>query len=142
MEHRRIGMGAAQLHRVDRKGHALFLCQRKAVRQAGIIRAQAQQARHQRPVGAVALAGGGKAAVQADVRLCRHLAQQLLGRVGDPRGTGGMAGGRPDHHRAQNVEKSHDIYILSLSRRGRAGQKYRNGIFYDFYYTSFRYLVL
>ena len=31
---------------------------------------------------------------------------------------------------------------FSVSCRGRAGQKYRNGIFYDFYYTAFRYLVL
>ena len=97
-------MGRAQLYRVDAELHSLLRGQRKTVRQAGVVRAQAQQPRHQRAVGAVAFAGGGKAAVQADVCLRRNLAQKLLGSIADLCRTGGVTGGRPDHHRAKNIK--------------------------------------
>ena len=63
---------------MDGELHAGFLGQHKAVGQAGVIRAEAQQARHQRTVGAVAPARGGKAAVESNVRLGGDVAQQLL----------------------------------------------------------------
>ena len=103
-EHGGVGVGRAQLHRVDAELHPLLRGQRKAVRQTGVVRAQTQQPRHQCTVGAVALAGGGKAAVQADLCLRRNLAQKLLCGITDLCRTGGVAGGRPDHHRAQNIK--------------------------------------
>ena len=55
-------------------------------------------------VGAVPLAGGGKAAVQANVCLRRYLAQKLLCSIADLCRTGGVAGRGSDHHRAQNIK--------------------------------------
>ena len=103
-EHGGVGVGRAQLYRVDAELHPPLRGQRKAVRQAGVVRAQTQQPRHQCAVGAVALAGGGKAAVQADVCLRRNLAQKLLCGIADLCRTGGVAGGGSDHHRAQNIK--------------------------------------
>ena len=103
-EHGGVGVGRAQLYRMDAELHPLLRRQCKAVRQAGVVRAQAQQPRHQGAVGAVALAGGGKAAVQADVCLRRNLAQKLLCGIADLCRTGGVAGGGSDHHRAQNIK--------------------------------------
>ena len=97
-------MGGAQLYRMDGELLPGLLGQRKAVRQAGVVRAQTQQPRHQCAVGAVPLAGGGKAAVQANVCLRRYLAQKLLCSIADLCRTGGVAGGGADHHRAQNIK--------------------------------------
>ena len=54
---------------MDGELHAGLLGQREAVGQAGVVRAETQQTRHQRTVGAVAPACGGKAAVEPNVRL-------------------------------------------------------------------------
>ena len=89
---------------MDGELHAGLLGQREAVGQAGVVRAQTQQPRHQCTVGAVPLAGGGKAAVQADVCLRRNLAQKLLCGIADLCRTGGVAGRGSDHHRAQNIK--------------------------------------
>ena len=103
-EHGGVGVGRAQLYRVDAELHPPLRGQCKAVRQAGVVRAQAQQPRHQCTVGAVPFAGGGKAAVQANVCLRRHFAQKLLCGIADLCRTGGVAGRGSDHHRAQNIK--------------------------------------
>ena len=103
-------MGGAQLHRMDGELHPGLLGQCKAVRQAGVVRAEAQQARYQCAVGAVAPARGGKTAIKPDVRLCGDVSQQLLGRVADAGRARRMAGGGADHHRPENVEKTHEMY--------------------------------
>ena len=80
---------------MDPECHALLCGQGKAVGQAGIIGPQAKQAGDQGFIRAMSLSGGGKTAVQADIRLRRDLAQKLLGRVADPGGTRCMAGRGP-----------------------------------------------
>ena len=98
---------------MDTELHALLLGQRKAIRQTGVVRAEAQQTGHQGAVGAVAFAGGGKAAIQADVGLHREVTQKLLGRISDLGCTRRVAGGGADHHRSQNVKQAHTMHILS-----------------------------
>ena len=114
-----IGVRRAQFHRMDPECHALLCGQGKAVGQAGIIWPQAKQAGDQGFIRAMSLSGGGKTAVQADIRLRRDLAQKLLGRVADPGGTRCMAGRGADHNRPENVKQAHPMHILSCS----AGQK-------------------
>ena len=104
---------------MDPECHALLCGQGKAVGQAGVIWSQAKQAGDQGFIRAMSLSGGGKAAVQADIRLHRDLAQKLLGRVADPGGTRCMAGRGADHNRPENVKQAHPMHILSCS----AGQK-------------------
>ena len=104
---------------MDPECHALLCGQGKAVGQAGIIGPQAKQAGDQGFIRAMSLSGGGKAAVQADIRLHRDLAQKLLGRIADPGGTRCMAGRGADHNRPENVKQAHPMHILSCS----AGQK-------------------
>ena len=108
-------MGRAQLDRVDAELHTLLSGQPEAVRQAGIIRAEAQQTCHQCAVGAVASACRGKAAIQTDVGIHRDIAQQLLCRVSNFGCTRRVAGRGPDHDRPQNVKQAHTMHILSYS---------------------------
>jgi hypothetical protein len=108
-------VGRAQLDRVDAELHTLLSGQPEAVRQAGIIRAEAQQTCHQCAVGAVASACRGKAAIQTDVGIHRDIAQQLLCRVSNFGCTRRVAGRGPDHDRPQNVKQAHTMHILSYS---------------------------
>lgn len=77
-QHGGVRVGRAQLDRVDAELHTLLSGQPEAVRQAGIIRAEAQQTCHQCAVGAVASACRGKAAIQTDVGIHQDIAQQLF----------------------------------------------------------------
>lgn len=134
-------MGGAQLHRVDGKVQPRFPGQGKAVGQAGVVRLHAQQPGHNGPVGAVAPAGGGKAAVQPDVGPDRRLAQKLAGRPADAGRAGGMAGGRADHDRPQDVKQAHRVQNLAFRcKLGRAERPARRKI--QFYYTAFAPNVL
>ena len=115
----------------------------------GVIRAQAQKPRHEGAVRAVALAGGGKAAVETDISLDRQVAQKLLGRVADPGGTRCMAGRGADHHRPENVKQTHPMHILSRDagrnppgRAVPAAKRRPLRTFSRFYYTAFAPLVL
>lgn len=61
-------MGIPQTGRVEVEFQPLVGGDLKALRNAQIVRLHPQEARHQRPVRAVASAGIGKGAVEADVR--------------------------------------------------------------------------
>ena len=100
-----FGVGGAQLHRVDGKVQPRFRARAKLSGRRGSSGLHAQQPGHNGPVGAVAPAGGGKAAVQPDVGPDRRLAQKLAGRPADAGRAGGMAGGRADHDRPQDVKQ-------------------------------------
>ena len=127
---------------MDGELHPGLLGQRKAVRQAGVIRAEAQQARYQCAVGAVAPARGGKTAIKPDVRLCGDVAQQLLGRVADAGRARRMAGGGADHHRPENVEQTHEVYTsFRFAAPGTPFADKRTD-FLSFYYTAFELIVL
>ena len=138
---------------MDGELHPGLLGQCKAVRQAGVVRAEAQQARYQCAVGAVAPARGGKTAIKPDVRLCGDVAQQLLGRVADAGRARRMAGGGADHHRPENVEETHEIvhFLSFCSVPGlvfcpadppRAASADKRTDFLSFYYTAFELVVL
>ena len=131
-----VGVGRAQLHRVDVERQPRLFGQGKTVGQAGVVRLHAQQPGHDGPVGAVAPAGGGKAAVQPDVGPDRRLAQKLAGRPADAGRAGGMAGGGPDHDRTQNVKQAHCVSNLAFRCKfGRLDGPARRKI--QFYYTAF-----
>ena len=85
---------------MDGELHAGLLGQREAVGQAGVVWAEAQQTRHQRPIGAVAGAGLGKGAVEVDLGLHRLTAQQCTGHLADAGRSGGVGAGGTHHHRA------------------------------------------
>ena len=127
---------------MDGELHAGLLGQREAVGQAGVVWAEAQQARHQRTVGAVAPACGGKAAVEPNIRLGGDVAQQLLGRISNAGRTRRMAGGGADHHRPENVEQTHEVY--TSFRFAAPGSPFadKRTDFLSFYYTAFELIVL
>ena len=120
---------------MDGELHAGLLGQREAVGQAGVVRAETQQTRHQRTVGAVAPACGSKAAVEPNVR-------RILSRCptrGAPRR---MAGGGADHHRPENVEQTHEVYTsFRFAAPGTPFADKRTD-FLSFYYTAFELIVL
>ena len=127
---------------MDGELHAGLLGQREAVGQAGVVWAEAQQARHQRTVGAVAPACGGKAAVESNVRLGGDVAQQLLSRISNAGCTRRMAGGGADHHRPENVEQTHEVYTsFRFAAPGTPFADKRTD-FLSFYYTAFELIVL
>ena len=127
---------------MDGELHAGLLGQREAVGQAGVIRAETQQARHQRTVGAVAVIGLGNADLEPYVRRGGDVAQQLLSRISNAGGTRRMAGGGADHHRPENVEQTHEMYTsFRFAAPGTPFADKRKD-FLSFYYTAFELIVL
>ena len=93
-------MGVPQAGFLKGKLQSPLFCQVKAVGDLHIIRFQAQQARDQSLVGAVALAGLGKGAVQSDLCPHRLAVQQRPGHAADAHRPSRMRTGRPYRHRA------------------------------------------
>ncbi|CAN4010084.1 2,3,4,5-tetrahydropyridine-2,6-dicarboxylate N-acetyltransferase, partial [Dysosmobacter welbionis] len=103
-QHRRVGVGIPQTGRVEVEFQPLVGGDLKALRNAQIVRLHPQEARHQRPVRAVASAGIGKGAVEADVRPRHFRPQQGPGHAADPHRPRCMGAGGAHHHRAQNIK--------------------------------------
>ena len=88
--------------------HAVALGPCVAVRDAFVVRLIAQQTGDQRAIRAVAAAGRGEGAEQRDIRPARRaLAQQPPRDAPQPNRAGRVRAARPDHHRAENIEKIH-----------------------------------
>jgi len=76
----------------------------EAILQACIVRGPIEYAGDQRPIGGVALAGGGEGAMQLDERRLRRTAQEASCDAADAGGSRRMATGGADHGGADNVE--------------------------------------
>ena len=73
-------------------------------RDTQVVRLHTEQARNQRAVRAVAMAGQGKAAVQQDVGMHRPVAEQLARRQANAHSAGRVTAGRADHHGPENIK--------------------------------------
>ena len=100
-------MGAPEDGGGDLKLHAGLLGQDEGPGDAGVVGGHVQQSGHQGPVGAVALAGGGKGAVEEKLGGDGLAAQQMTGDEPDPYRPRGVGGRRPHHNGAHNVENIH-----------------------------------
>ena len=107
-----VGVRPGQIHGTDGHLHPRLLGQLKAAGNVRVVGGQVQQPRHNGPVGAVAGAGGGKRAVELDVRLHRLAAQQMTGHPAHAGGARRMRAGRPHHNGAHNVEDVQKAFRL------------------------------
>ena len=81
--------------------------QAQAVADARVVRPKTQDARHQRPVGAVAAEGLCKAAGKPNLGAHCALAQDIDGHPPNAHRARRVAAGGPDHHRADNIKNVH-----------------------------------
>ena len=103
-QYRRVGVGTAQHHGADGIIQPGLLRQGKAVRDAFIVWQHAQQPGHQRTVGTVAAACGGKAAMQQDLGGFWGFAQQVARCKPNAHRASRVAAGRACHHGAQHIK--------------------------------------
>ena len=94
----------AHLHVLKCERQPLLRRDGEAFRDAQVVRLHAEQARNQRAVRAVAVAGQGKAAVQRDVGMHRPVAEQLARRQANAHSAGRVTAGRADHHGPENIK--------------------------------------
>ena len=99
-----VGVGTAQHHGADGIIQPGLLRQGKAVRDAFIVWQHAQQPGHQRTVGTVAAACGGKAAMQQDLGGFWGFAQQVARCKPNAHRASRVAAGRACHHGAQHIK--------------------------------------
>ena len=107
-----VGVGAADDGGGDPELHARLAGQSKGAGDAGIVGLHAQKPGHQGAVGAVPFAGGGKGAVEEQLRRRGPAPQQMAGDEADacrPRRVGGR---RPHHDGTHDVEDVHGEGLL------------------------------